>query len=44
MSGHTIDGEELSVVSADIMATIDEDGDGDITKEEFIKHALRRNP
>ena len=44
MSGHHIDGEELSVVSAEIMNTLDEDGDGDISKEEFIKHALKRNP
>ena len=43
MSGHNIDGEELSAVSADVMATLDEDGDGNITKEEFIKHALKRN-
>ena len=24
------------------METLDEDGDGDISKEEFIKHALKR--
>ena len=43
MSGHHIDQEELAEVSRDIMITLDEDGDGDISKEEFIKHALKRN-
>lgn len=32
----------MEVVSKDIMETLDEDGDGDISKEEFIKHALKR--
>ena len=42
MSGHNIEREELEVLSKDIMETLDEDGDGDISKEEFIKHALKR--
>lgn len=42
LSGHRIEREELEVVSKDIMETLDEDGDGDISKEEFIKHALKR--
>ena len=43
MSGQTIESEELDAVSKDMMATLDEDGDGDVSKEEFIKHALKRN-
>ena len=41
LSGHRIEREELEIVSKDIMETLDEDGDGDISKEEFIKHALK---
>ena len=32
MSGHDLDEEDLEAASKDIMATIDEDGDGDVTK------------
>lgn len=42
LSGHNVEKEELEVLSKDIMETLDEDGDGDISKEEFIKHALKR--
>ena len=42
MNGCTIDEEDLEVASKDIMATIDEDGDGDVTKDEFVKNALKR--
>ena len=36
MSGHTIDDEDLEEASKDIMNTIDEDGDGDVTKVSII--------
>ena len=42
MNGCTIDEEDLEAASKDIMATIDEDGDGDVTKDEFVKNALKR--
>ena len=42
MNGCSIDEEDLDAASKDIMATIDEDGDGDVTKDEFVKNALKR--
>ena len=33
MNGCCIDEEDLDAASKDIMATIDEDGDGDVTKD-----------
>ena len=32
MAGQEIEEEDLEVASKDIMTTIDEDGDGDVTK------------
>ena len=32
MAGQEIEDEDLNTVSKDIMSTIDEDGDGDVTK------------
>ena len=32
MAGHTVEDEDLEEASKDIMNTIDEDGDGDVTK------------
>ena len=41
MSGHEIETEELEEASKDIMATIDFDGDGEVTREEFVENALK---
>ena len=36
MSGHELDEEDLDEASKEIMATIDEDGDGDVTKVQNV--------
>lgn len=43
MNGLELSEEELEEASKDIMTTIDEDGDGDVTKEEFVKNALKND-
>ena len=40
MSGHETEEEDLKEACKDIMDTIDSDGDGEITKKEFIANAL----
>ena len=37
MAGQQIEEEDLEDASKDIMATIDEDGDGDVTKVQHFK-------
>ena len=37
MAGQQIEEEDLEDASKDIMATIDEDGDGDVTKVQNFK-------
>ena len=41
MNGLELSDEELEEASKEIMNTIDENGDGDVSKEEFIKNALK---
>ena len=36
MAGQEVENEDLDAVSKDIMATIDEDGDGDVTKVNIL--------
>ena len=43
MNGLELSEEELDEASKEIMTTIDEDGDGDVTKEEFVKNALKND-
>jgi hypothetical protein len=41
MSGQEFDEEDLMAASKDIMDVIDVDGDGEVTKKEFISNAMR---
>ena len=40
LAGIEEDEDMLASCATDVRATIDEDGDGDISKEEFVKNAL----
>ena len=40
LAGIEEDEDMLASCSADVQAAIDEDGDGDISKEEFVKNAM----
>ena len=37
MAGQEVEEEDLDAVSKDIMSTIDEDGDGDVTKVNYLR-------
>ena len=41
MSGKDFEDNELDQVTRDIMDAIDADGDGDVTKDEFIRNAMK---
>jgi calmodulin len=41
MSGQEFEDEDLVEASEDIMNDIDADGDGEVTKHEFIKNAMK---
>ena len=41
MSGKDFEDNELDLVTRDIMDAIDADGDGEVTKAEFIKNAMK---
>ena len=41
MSGQEFDDEDLMVASKDIMDAIDADGDGEVTRKEFIDNAMK---
>ena len=41
MSGQEFEEEDLAVASKDIMDVIDVDGDGEVTRNEFIKNAMK---
>ena len=43
LSGHHMENEELEVLSKDIMETLDEDGDGDISKEGKYRYLSTNN-
>ena len=43
MAGIPEDDEMLPSCVEDVRASIDLDGDGDITKDEFVKNALRND-
>ena len=41
MSGQEFDEEDLEVASKDVMDAIDADGDGEVTRKEFINNAMK---
>ena len=41
MSGQDFEEKDLDQVTRDIMEAIDADGDGEVTKAEYIKNAMK---
>ncbi len=41
MAGAEVDEEELAAVCLEVMAAIDSDEDGEVTREEFIRNAMK---
>ena len=40
MAGAEVEEEELAVACGDVMAAIDGDGDGEVTREEWVRNAM----